>query len=126
MNWDYLIVGAGSSGCAVANRLSESGNKRILLLEAGDRDYSMAIKVPSAAWICDMKRFDWGYHSASDFTRNQRSEPWTGGRVVGGSSSINGTIYARGSSSDYERWSKMGNYGWGSESHAHIQEHRAL
>lgn len=113
--WDYIIVGAGSSGCAAAWRLSQSGRERVLVLEAGPGDQSWAIRVPSGSGFADITRFDWGYHSEPDPTRNGKSEHWTRGRVVGGTSSINGMNYVRGSAEDYHRWAEMGNKGWAPE-----------
>lgn len=112
--WDYVIIGAGSSGCVVANRLSESGAKRVLLLEAGGKDSSLAIKIPAGIGRIDtiLRLFDWGYRSAPDPTRNGRVDHWMRGRVVGGSSSINGMMYVRGSAADFDRWAALGNRGW--------------
>lgn len=113
--WDYIVVGAGSGGCAVAKRLSERSDTKVLLLEAGPQDQSLAIKLPCGSGLFDISRFDWGYYSAPDSTRHNKSEHWVRGRVLGGSSSINGMNYVRGSSSDYARWSAMGNHGWSPE-----------
>jgi choline dehydrogenase len=112
--WDYVVVGAGSAGCVVANRLSESPSRRVLLLEAGDNDQRLAIKIPAALGYSDAlsRQFDWGYWSVADPSRNNRSDHWWRGRVVGGSSSINGMLYARGSAADYDRWAALGNRGW--------------
>jgi len=116
VSFDYIIVGAGSAGCALASRLSESGDKRILVLEAGPGDGSIAIRIPLAAGLMNIDRFDWGYHSQPDPSRNQKSERWIRGRVVGGTSSINGMNYVRGAASDYDRWAAQGNSGWDSAS----------
>jgi choline dehydrogenase-like flavoprotein len=113
--WDYVVIGAGSSGCAVARELSASGDKRVLLLEAGCSNRSWIFKVPIAS-ILQMPRFDWGYQSTPDPSRNQKIENWTRGRVVGGSSSINGMNYVRGCASDFDRWAVMGNVGWDAKS----------
>jgi choline dehydrogenase len=110
-SWDYVVVGAGSAGCVVANRLSASGGKRVLLLEAGPRATVM-MKVLGAAKYLDLARYDWGYYSQPDATRRQRRERWLRGRGVGGTSSINGTNYVRGSREDYDRWAALGNEGW--------------
>jgi len=111
--WDYIVIGAGSAGCVVANRLSETGTKNVLLLEAGEKDNAIGLKVPSGiAFGKTMQNNDWGYHSEPDPTRNNKVDHWLRGRVVGGSSSINGTMYVRGNAADYDRWASMGNYGW--------------
>mgnify|MGYP001131331056 CR=1 FL=1 len=111
--WDYIVVGAGSAGCVVANRLSESGKKRVLLIEAGSKDRSLAFKIPAGIGFTNtILKNDWGYRSEPDPTRNNKIDHWTRGRVVGGSSTINGMMYVRGSSEDYDRWASLGNTGW--------------
>jgi choline dehydrogenase-like flavoprotein len=110
--WDYIVVGAGSSGCAVARRLADSGQKSVLLLEAGPHDRSLAVTLPCGAGLFDITRFDWGYYAAQDVTRHNKREHWVCGHVLGGSSSINGMNYVRGSASDYARWAASGNRGW--------------
>jgi choline dehydrogenase len=110
--WDYIVIGAGSGGCAVANRLSEGGRNRILLLEAGPHNRSMLFKAPAGVGLFKISRYDWGYHSRPDPTRNDRSEYWPRGRVLGGSSSINGMNYVRGSAGDFHRWADAGLTGW--------------
>jgi|ERR1700722_4450090 len=109
--WDYVIVGAGSAGCVLANYLSESGSKRVLLLEAGPRAPLVLKSIASLAYL-DLSRFDWHYHSQPDPTRGLRAEHWPRGRVVGGTSSINGMNFVRGSAGDYDRWAALGNVGW--------------
>lgn len=106
MNWDYLIVGAGSAGCALAYELVRSGRK-VLLVEAGGRDRSLFIKV-AAAQPQACARHDWGYWSQPDPSRNGATENWVRGRVLGGSSSINGTMYTRGTPADFDRWNVPG------------------
>ena len=115
--WDYIVVGAGSAGCAVVNRLSESGKNRVLVVEAGGSDKSLAIKVPAGLGVYRkaMADLDWNYHSEPDPTRNGKSEAWVRGRVVGGGSSVNGMLYVRGAAYDYDRWAAMGNKGWSAE-----------
>jgi choline dehydrogenase len=104
MIWDYIVIGAGSAGCALAYELAKSGKEsRVLILEAGGADRSPLIKVP-AGQIRAVARYDWGYHSLPDSSRNGAAEGWLRGRVVGGSSSINGTVFVRGAAQDFDRW----------------------
>lgn len=115
--WDYIIIGAGSAGCALANRLTASGSNRVLVLEAGDIDSSLTIKIPAAEGRAagldgSPSKYDWGYKSEPDPSRHNKVDHWARGHVVGGSSSINGMIYVRGAASDYDRWAAMGNHGW--------------
>src|SRR5947199_329524 len=98
MQWDFIVVGAGSAGCALAHELVKAGRK-VLLLEAGGSDRSAFIKIPAAVWHARPDH-DWGYHAQPDPTRNGTSEPWRRGRVLGGTSSINGMIYVRGAAGD--------------------------
>lgn len=116
MIWDYIILGAGSSGCALAHELAKSGAKRVLVLEAGGRDRSPFIKIPAGV-LRACAEFDWGYRSSPDPSRGGMTESWVRGRVLGGSSSINGMLYVRGANEDYDRWNTYcGNVGgWSSE-----------
>ncbi len=102
MSWDYLVIGAGSAGCAVTHELVKSG-RRVLLLEAGGSDRSPWIRFP-AGQLRAIAGHDWGYRCQPDPSRNGRFESWLRGRVLGGSSSINGTLFARGAASDFDRW----------------------
>lgn len=106
MSWDYIIVGAGSGGCALAYELVRSG-KCVLVLEAGGWDRSPYIKVASGQ-VRACEKHDWGYRSQPDPTRNGATDFWLRGRVVGGSSSINGTMYTRGIPADFNRWNLPG------------------
>ena len=112
--WDYVIVGAGAAGCVLANRLTASGRHRVLLLEAGGSDNKLWIKVP-AGFTRTM--FDnsvgWGYANAPAPHTGNRAIPCPRGRVLGGSSSINGHLYVRGQAEDYADWAAQGAAGWG-------------
>lgn len=112
--WDDIVVGAGSAGCVVAARLSENTSRRVLVLEAGPPDLWL-MKPFGLSYYLDFSRFEWGYWSQSDSTRNMRTDHWRRGRVVGGSGSINGMNYVRGARADYDRWAAMGNVGWSAD-----------
>jgi choline dehydrogenase len=112
--WDYIIVGAGSAGCVLANRLSEDRDARILLIEAGRSDLSPIILAPAATDVYALGRpaWDWCFTAEPDPSRGGRKDFWPRGKVLGGSSSINGTIYMRGHARDYDRWAEQGAIGW--------------
>lgn len=112
--WDDIVVGAGSAGCVLAARLSENGSRRVLLLEAGPREVAL-MKPFGLSYFFDMSRFEWGYWSQPDPTRNMRTDHWRRGRVVGGSGSVNGMNYVRGTRADYDQWAAMGNVGWSAD-----------
>lgn len=112
--FDYVIVGAGSAGCVLANRLTESGGHRVLVLEAGGEDDYSWIHIPLGyAKLFTKARFNWLYQTAPGDTWVHQSVPQPCGKVLGGTSSINGMVYMRGQAQDYDRWRQLGNVGWG-------------
>ena len=114
MEFDYIIIGGGSSGSALAHRLARyKPNHRILLLEAGQRDLSPFIHVPAAIIkAIGNPSLDWMHMAEPDPSRNDRIDLWPAGRVLGGSSAINGMLYVRGQAADYDRWANHGCTGW--------------
>ncbi len=111
---DYVIVGAGSAGCVLANRLSADPANRVLLLEAGGRDWNPWIHIPVGYFkTMHNPSVDWCYRTEPDPGLNGRQLDWPRGKVLGGSSSLNGLLYVRGQAEDYDRWRQMGNTGWG-------------
>ncbi|MEM7198578.1 MAG: GMC family oxidoreductase N-terminal domain-containing protein, partial [Pseudomonadota bacterium] len=111
---DYVIVGAGSAGCVLANRLSANPKNQVVVIEAGGRDNYHWIHIPVGYFkTMDNPRTDWRYYTEPDPGLNGRQNFWPRGRVLGGSSSINGLLYVRGQKEDYEQWRQSGNTGWG-------------
>ena len=112
-NWDYIVIGAGSAGAVVASRLSESGAHKVLLLEAGGTDRLASIRIPGALIrTIGSEALNWLYPGAPDRSKFDQSYPWSGGRVLGGSSSINGMMFVRGHPKDFDRWAQAGCEGW--------------
>ena len=113
-NFDYIIIGAGSAGCVLANRLSKNPKNKVLLLEAGGKDNYPWIHIPVGYYkTMHNPKVDWCFRTEKDETMNNRSIRYPRGKTLGGSSSINGLLWIRGQSNDYDNWRQQGNKGWG-------------
>jgi choline dehydrogenase len=113
-SYDYIIIGAGSAGCVLANRLTADGTKSVLLLEAGVKDNALMVRMPAgvAQLIPDKGTYNWGFWTEAEPHLEDRKLFWPRGKGWGGSSSINGMIYIRGHARDYDQWRQMGLEGW--------------
>ncbi|MFZ9018670.1 MAG: GMC family oxidoreductase, partial [Paracoccaceae bacterium] len=113
MTFDFVVIGAGSAGCAVASRLSENGKYRVALIEAGPKDTDPWIHIPVGYFkTMGNPKSDWQYVTDPDDGLNGRAIRWPRGRVLGGSSSINGLLFVRGQPQDFDHWRQLGNIGW--------------
>ena len=110
---DYVVVGGGTAGCIMAARLTEDPAVRVTLLEAGPPDRDPWIHIPAGyARLSKSRRYDWGYATEPEPELHDRSIAWPRGRVLGGSGSVNGLVFLRGSPHDYDRWAQSGARGW--------------
>jgi len=113
-DFDYVVVGAGSAGCAIATRLAEDPTSSVLLIEAGPKDWNPWIHVPAGYYrTIRTPSISWGYKSEPAVHLNGRQVNWPRGKVLGGSGAINGLVYIRGHPVDFEHWKSLGNEGWG-------------
>ena len=112
--FDYIIVGAGSAGCVLANRISANSGNSVLLVEAGGSDRNIFVQMPTAlSYPMAMDRFNWGYHSDPEPGLDGRRISCPRGKGLGGTSTINGMVYVRGNAHDFEEWETLGAKGWG-------------
>ena len=111
--WDFIIVGGGSAGCVLANRLSLDPQFQVLLIEAGSQDCSPIIQVPALVGSAlSSNQYNWKYKAKPDASRNDMNDQWSAGKVLGGGSSINGMMFVRGNRVDFDGWAEMGSTDW--------------
>ncbi len=111
--FDYIIVGAGSAGCVLANRLTACGQHTVLLIEAGGSDKNILIQMPTAlSYPMASKKYNWGYSSQPEPAIDNRQITCPRGKGLGGTSSINGMVYVRGHACDFDEWEESGASGW--------------
>ena len=113
LDYDIIVVGAGSSGCALAYRLAQSSDLRVLLVEAGSPARNPMLHIPLGfAFLLKEHRNNWNYRTRPELSLNQREVDLPRGKVLGGCSAINGMVYVRGQAQDYDHWASLGNEGW--------------
>src|SRR5882724_9060459 len=112
--YDYIIIGAGSAGCVLASELSRNPDHRVLVIEAGRRDWSPMIHMPAGIQsLIEGTSYNWAFRTVPQKHMNNRRMFIPQGKAIGGTSSINGMIYIRGSRQDYDNWARQGCTGWG-------------